>query len=111
MMEPVLRPIGRLPSAITCLRRTSFMVVGRSSTVVVVGARSSSLVVALGRRPRRSDCSGTRRAQGRRDSVERDASIPQRDVGVVADHQVVQQADIQEAPGGQCLGRQVKVIG
>ena len=38
------------------------------------------------------------------------SALPERDEGVVADHEVIEQLDIQQAPGGQCFGSQVQVV-
>ena len=42
--------------------------------------------------------------------VERDAAVAQRDVGVVADDEVVEQLDVEQAAGGERLGGQVEVV-
>src|SRR5258706_7446354 len=43
-------------------------------------------------------------------AIERDPAIPQRGVGVVPDHEVVEDVNVEEAPSGQRLGRQVQVV-
>lgn len=43
--------------------------------------------------------------------IERHAPVTQRDIGVVADHQVVEQLDVEQPAGGQCLGCQMQVVG
>ena len=43
--------------------------------------------------------------------IEGDAAVAQRDVRVVADHQVVEQGDVEQPAGGQRLGGQVQVVG
>src|SRR3990172_6277488 len=42
--------------------------------------------------------------------IERDPAIPHRDPCIVADHEVVQDADVEEPARGQGLGRQMEVI-
>ena len=79
-------------------------------------------VYALAPRPRRPAC--LRRCVGsvgqatrssarapRRRPVEGDAAVAQRHVGVVADDEVVEQADVEQPAGGEGLGRQVQVVG
>ena len=46
-----------------------------------------------------------------RGPVERHAAITQRDIRVVPDDEVVEQLDVEKAPGRQRLGGQVQVIG
>ncbi len=43
-------------------------------------------------------------------SIERNPTVAQRDVGVVADHEVVQHVDVEEAAGRECLGGEVQVV-
>jgi hypothetical protein len=42
--------------------------------------------------------------------VEGDPPVAQRDIGIVADDQVVEQVDVQQPPGRQRLGREVEVV-
>ena len=42
--------------------------------------------------------------------IEGNAPVAQRHVRVVADHQVVEQLDVEQAARGECLGRQVQVV-
>ena len=42
--------------------------------------------------------------------IERHAAVAQRDVRVVADHEVVQQVDVQEAPGRERFRCEVQII-
>ena len=42
--------------------------------------------------------------------VERHAAVPKRHVRVVADYEVVEEVDVEEAAGGERFGRQVKVV-
>ena len=42
--------------------------------------------------------------------VERDAAVPERDVGVVPDDEVVEQLDVEQAAGRQRLGGEVEVV-
>ena len=51
-----------------------------------------------------------RRARRGAGPVEGDAAVAQRDVGVVADDEVVEQVDVQQPAGGQRLGGQVQVV-
>ena len=46
----------------------------------------------------------------RRRSIEGDAAVAQRDVRVVADDEVVEQADVEQPAGGERLGGQVQVV-
>jgi hypothetical protein len=43
--------------------------------------------------------------------VEGHAAIAQRDPGVVADHEVVEEIDVEEAAARQRLGREVEIVG
>ena len=51
-----------------------------------------------------------RRPARRRRPIEGDAAVAQRDVGVVADHEVVEQVDVEQPAGGERLGGQVQVV-
>ena len=44
-------------------------------------------------------------------AIERDAAVAERDIGIVADHQVVEDIDVEQAAGGQRLRGQVEIVG
>jgi hypothetical protein len=48
-------------------------------------------------------------SRGRR-PIEGDAAVAERDVRIVADHEVVEQGDVQQASGGEGLGGEVQVV-
>jgi hypothetical protein len=62
------------------------------------------------RRSRPGSGPGRRSAGATLRAVEGDAAIAQRDPGVVADHEMVEQVDVEQAAGGEGLGGQVEVV-
>jgi hypothetical protein len=55
-------------------------------------------------------CSGPARLRRPGRPAERHAPLAQRDEGVVADHEVIEQLDVEQAAGSECLRGQVEVV-
>lgn len=51
-----------------------------------------------------------RRVRWKTGAIEGDAPVPHRDVGIVADDEVVQDGDVEETAGRERLRRQVQVV-
>lgn len=43
-------------------------------------------------------------------TIERDAAIAERDIGVIPDHEMIEDLDVEQTPGSEGLGRQVEVV-
>src|SRR3972149_2566710 len=130
MMLAGVRPTIRLasaPMARTFLVRASMattdgslITIPRSRTWTSVFAVPRSMPMSREKMPRmRSSmregilCGSEARAVGPwgpAGPIERDPAIPHRDPRIVADHEVVQDADVEEPACGQGLGRQMEVI-